>query len=78
MVVSIDPKRVYVQDPSAAPGKVVMPLRQGETGPAGERQCWWQVTVKGGRETRDLCAVALAKVRSLFKFFLSIILYHTE
>lgn len=62
VVVSIDPKRVYVNDPSAAPDKVVMPLRAGETGPGGERFCWWQVTVKGGRETRDLCAVTLAKV----------------
>jgi hypothetical protein len=67
VVVSIDPKRVYVQDPSSAPGKVVMPLRKDETGPNGERYCWWQVTVKGGRETRDLCAVTLAKV-SLFLF----------
>ena len=58
---SIDPKRVYVTDPSRAPGKVVMPLIGGELGPSGERYCWWQATVKGGREARDLCAVALAK-----------------
>ena len=58
---SIDPKRVYVTDPSQAPGKVVMPLIGGELGPNGERYCWWQATVKGGREARDLCAVALAK-----------------
>ena len=61
VVVSVDPKRVYVDSPSAAPGKAVSALLKGERGPGGERFCWWQVTVKGGRETRDLCAVALCK-----------------
>jgi hypothetical protein len=45
----------------------------GEVGPNGEQFCWWQVTVKGGRETRDLDAVALARVR----FFSCLILAHT-
>jgi glutamine amidotransferase/cyclase len=31
-------------------------------GPAGERYCWYQCTVKGGREGRDLDAVTLAQV----------------
>lgn len=61
VVVSVDPKRVYVAGPAAAPGKSVSPLREGESGPGGERYCWWQVTVKGGRETRDLCAVAFCR-----------------
>lgn len=30
-------------------------------GPNGEKYCWWQCTVKGGRESRDLGAVELAK-----------------
>lgn len=38
-------------------------VEAGEVGPNGEQYCWWQVTVKGGRETRDLDAVALARVR---------------
>lgn len=38
-------------------------VEAGEVGPNGEQFCWWQVTVKGGRETRDLDAVALARVR---------------
>ena len=29
-------------------------------GPNGEEYCWWQCTVKGGREGRDLDAVELA------------------
>ena len=31
-------------------------------GPAGERYCWYQCTVKGGREGRDVDAVTLARV----------------
>ncbi len=30
-------------------------------GPQGEQYCWWQCTVKGGREGRDVDAVELAK-----------------
>lgn len=62
VVVSVDPKRVYVFDPSEAVDKVVVPLRPSEEGPQGQKFCWWQVTVKGGRETRDLDAVKFAKV----------------
>lgn len=67
VVVSIDPKRVYVSaadDPSLS-SKNVRKLRDGEVGPNGEEYCWWQVTVKGGRETRDLDAITLAKVCEL-------------
>ena len=67
VVVSIDPKRVYVataDDPSLS-NKNVIKLRDGEAGPNGEEYCWWQVTVKGGRETRDLDAITLAKVCEL-------------
>ena len=31
-------------------------------GPNGEQYCWWQCTVMGGREGRDVDAVQLAKV----------------
>jgi len=63
--VSVDPKRVYVSDPSAAPLHATVVELEGpyKRGPDGQRYCWWQVTVKGGRETRDMDAVALAKVR---------------
>jgi glutamine amidotransferase/cyclase len=30
-------------------------------GPGGEKHCWYQCTIKGGREGRDLDAVTLAK-----------------
>lgn len=68
MVVSIDPKRVYVSKlPLLAAGdslahKTIIELPEGDTGPNGEKYCWWQVTVKGGREARDIDAVQLAQV----------------
>lgn len=63
VVVSIDPKRVYVTDPTDATlkDKTVVRLR-GAKGPSGEEYCWWQATVKGGREVRNIDAVQLAKV----------------
>ena len=59
VVVSVDPKRVWVAqgDVDACPHKLV---RSKKRGPEGEEHCWWQCTVKGGRETRDLGAVELA------------------
>jgi imidazole glycerol-phosphate synthase len=56
--VSIDPRRVYVADPSDTPRPTV---RTATPGPHGEGWVWWQCTVKGGREGRDLDAVELAK-----------------
>jgi imidazole glycerol-phosphate synthase len=32
------------------------------TGPQGERYCWYQATIKGGREGRPIDAVRLARV----------------
>lgn len=63
MVVSIDPKRVYVpslegDDETRARGYTVVEL--DTPGPAGERFCWWSVTVKGGREVRPIDAIQLA------------------
>lgn len=58
VVISIDPKRIYVSSPDEAPGHHVL---EAETpGPDNERYCWYQCTVKGGRETRDIDAVDLA------------------
>lgn len=88
VVVSIDPKRCYVSDPTSIPGaevwtedgsregvalqvnvkkdrKTICKLREGEVGPNGETYCWWQATVKGGREVRDLCAIELARACQL-------------
>lgn len=83
VVVSVDPKRVYVNSPeevaevhrpcvvdlastslngsstsSQSPGtESIAP----SLGPNGERYCWYQCTVKGGRETRDLDVVQLVQ-----------------
>ncbi|KAK4050935.1 Histidine biosynthesis bifunctional protein hisB [Microbotryomycetes sp. JL221] len=79
VVVSFDPKRVYVDSidqvedkhkPSVVDlrrttlkNKLGQPLEQVEAdlGPQGQEFCWYQCTVKGGRETRDIDVVELAK-----------------
>ncbi len=58
VVISIDPRRVYVADPKSVPHHVI---ETDFPGPSGERFCWYQCTVKGGREGRDLDAVTLAR-----------------
>lgn len=62
VVVSVDPKRVYVASAEASPKHTVLKLADKEAGgPEGERFCWYQCTVKGGREGRDIDAISLAK-----------------
>jgi imidazole glycerol-phosphate synthase len=61
VVVSIDPKRVYVASPADAPQHVVVAVGGDDDDDDEKRYCWWQCTVKGGREVRDICAVTLAK-----------------
>ncbi|GAA6003152.1 imidazoleglycerol-phosphate synthase [Rhodotorula paludigena] len=75
VVVSFDPKRVYaasLDDIPAAhrPSAVDLsgPLASSpstelkpDLGPNGERYCWYQCTVRGGRETRDIDVVQLAQ-----------------
>ncbi|KAF9113509.1 Histidine biosynthesis bifunctional protein hisB [Mortierella sp. AM989] len=52
VVISVDPKKVYVNSPEDAPTHhVIEPL---QLGPNGEKYCWYQCTVSGGREGRDL------------------------
>uniref|UniRef100_A0AAV1T499 Imidazole glycerol phosphate synthase hisHF n=1 Tax=Peronospora matthiolae TaxID=2874970 RepID=A0AAV1T499_9STRA len=61
VVVSMDPKRVYVAsfyDENAKGHNVVKLSRPG---PNGEEYCWYQMTVRGGRETRNIDAVQLAR-----------------
>ncbi|KAJ3472360.1 hypothetical protein NLG97_g11055 [Lecanicillium saksenae] len=58
VVVSVDPKRVYVPKRDATRHALV------ETkfpGPKGEPFCWYACTIKGGRETRDMDVVELAQ-----------------
>ncbi len=51
VVISVDPRRVYVDSPAATPHATV---KTTTPGPNGEEYCWYQCTVKGGREGRDL------------------------
>ena len=50
VVVSVDPKRVYVASPTDTEHHTV-PTKL--PGPNGEEFCWYQCTIKGGREGRD-------------------------
>ena len=58
VVISIDPKRAWVYSPDDAKGHYVIP--SSEPGPDNQAYYWYQCTVRGGRETRNLDAVALA------------------
>ena len=50
VVVSVDPKRVYVGSPEETTHHVI---ETKVPGPDGEGFCWYQCTMKGGREGRD-------------------------
>lgn len=58
VVVSVDPKRVYVPKEDATRHNLV---RTRFPGPRGESYCWYACTIKGGRETRDLDVVELVR-----------------
>lgn len=76
VVVSVDPKRVYAKTveevaeihrpcvvdlaATSLPGSSTSTLKP-DLGPNGERYCWYQCTVKGGREVRDLDVVQLVQ-----------------
>jgi glutamine amidotransferase/cyclase len=59
VVISIDPRRVYVSSPEKVNHPVI---NTAIPGPQGEGYCWYQCTINGGREGRDVDAVTLAKV----------------
>lgn len=58
VVISIDPRRVYVPSPDSVHHAVI---ETAIAGPKGEHYCWFQCTINGGREGRDIDAVTLAK-----------------
>jgi len=62
VVISVDPRRVYVDSPDATPHQTI---RTSFPGPNGENYCWYQCTVKGGREGRELDALTLAQVSEI-------------
>lgn len=51
VVVSVDPKRVYTMSPDETDHHTI---ETQYPGPSGERYCWYQCTIKGGREGRDI------------------------
>ena len=59
VVISIDPRRVYVKSPDDVDCRVI---ETSIPGPDGEEYCWYQCTIKGGREGREVDAVTLAQV----------------
>ncbi|KAJ1333823.1 imidazole glycerol-phosphate synthase [Microdochium nivale] len=61
VVVSVDPKRIYVPRPDATRHhtiKTQFPATNAET---KDEYCWYACTIKGGRETRDLDVVELVQ-----------------
>ncbi|KAI1442697.1 imidazole glycerol phosphate synthase HisHF [Annulohypoxylon stygium] len=58
VVVSVDPKRVYVPKIDATRHNTIVTKFPG---PRGEEYCWYACTIKGGRETRDLDVVELVQ-----------------
>lgn len=58
VVVSVDPKRVYVSSKTETSHHTIT---TDFPGPNGETVCWYACTIKGGRETRDLDVVDLVQ-----------------
>jgi glutamine amidotransferase/cyclase len=58
VVISVDPKRVYVPKLDATRHATV---KTNFPGPKGEEYCWYACTIKGGRETRDMDVVELVQ-----------------
>lgn len=58
VVISVDPRRVYVHSPELTRHAT---LATAFPGPNGEKYCWYQCTVKGGREGRDVDVVELVR-----------------
>ena len=59
VVISVDPRRVYVSFPGDTDHHTI---KTATPGPNGEEYCWYQCTIKGGREGRDLDVVQLVTV----------------
>ncbi|KAF2794063.1 imidazole glycerol phosphate synthase HisHF [Melanomma pulvis-pyrius CBS 109.77] len=51
VVISVDPRRVYISSPGSTPHHTI---KTKTPGPNGEEYCWYQCTIKGGREGRDI------------------------
>lgn len=62
VVISVDPRRVYVKSPEETLHTVI---ETKYPGPQGEKYCWYQCTIKGGREGRDIDVVQLVTICEL-------------
>ena len=58
VVISVDPRRVYVNGPEDTKRNTI---KTEYPGPKGEEYCWYQCTVKGGREGRDIDVIELVQ-----------------
>jgi imidazoleglycerol phosphate synthase cyclase subunit len=58
VVISVDPRRIYVMSPDDTNHNTIKTVFPG---PNREQYCWYQCTVKGGREGRDVDALQLAQ-----------------
>ena len=58
VVISVDPKRVYISKPMETKHNTIQTKFPG---PNSEQYCWYACTIKGGRETRDMDVVELVK-----------------
>ncbi len=63
VVISIDPVKVWVDSMNLkkiSSNHTI--ISSSETGPGGEKHCWYQCTVRGGREKKDIDVVSFAKI----------------
>ncbi|KAF4161796.1 hypothetical protein CNMCM6936_002980 [Aspergillus lentulus] len=58
VVVSVDPKRVYVTSPDDTKHHTI---KTKYPNASGQSYCWYQCTIKGGRESRDIDVRQLVK-----------------
>ncbi len=58
VVISVDPRRVYVNSPADTDKHTI---KTNNPGPNGEKYCWFQCTVKGGREGRNVDVIELTQ-----------------
>ncbi len=59
VVISVDPRRVYLHSAEETSHAVIKTDRRG---PDGQEYCWFQCTIKGGREGRDIDVIQLVTV----------------
>ena len=62
VVISIDPRRVYIQEEETSGDNTRHIIETAIPGPLGEKHCWFQCTIKGGREGTEIDAITLAQV----------------